>query len=399
MVLRPYVSLLAIPGARAFAVPGVIARLPMSMVSLAIVVLVHDRTGSFGIAGAVSASYAVLFAAGGPALGRLSDRHGQRRVLLPALAGHLTGLLGLIVVGMTSLPTWAFFPAAVLAGAATPPYSSLIRTRWSALLEGSAMLGTALAFESVADEVVYMVGPVVVTSLAALTPTAGLWAAVTFVTTGTLLYARQSATEPPPSRTAHQVRADTPGLRTVALSFLAVGTAFGGVDVLMIAFATAHGWQAAAGGLLALVALGSMLSGIVYGGRAWRRDLSWRFVATLAALTGGLILLTVPRSGLVMLPLALLAGIAISPTLISGFGVITDVVSPQARTEGFAIGSSAINVGAAAGAAIAGRVVDSVSVNAAFLVCPAAAFLAFAVAALRYPSLRPARTGPLRAAA
>jgi MFS family permease len=401
MVLRPYLSILALPGARAFAVPGMLARLPMSMVSLAILILVHDRTHSFGVAGAVSATYAVTYAAAGPALGRWADRFGQRRVLLPALAVHVTGLVGLVLMGSARhLPTWPLFVFAVVAGSATPPYSSLVRARWSVLLDGSSALGTAMALESVADEVVFTVGPVLVTSLAAITPTAGLCVALVFVTSGTLLFVRATATEPRPTDLVKASRAlGSRGLRTVAASYLGVGLAFGSIDVVMVAFATAHGWQAAAGVLIALVSIGSMLSGLVYGGRVWERDLAWRFVAALGALTVGVSLLTLPRSPLAMLPLALIAGIAVSPTLISGAGVIQRVVAPSARTEGFAVGSSAINVGAAAGAAIAGRVVDSVSVNAAFLVCPAAALVAFGIAALRVRTMHPSPAVPFRAAA
>lgn len=389
-VLRPYLDVLSLPGARGFAFPGVIARLPMSMVNLAIVVMIQAQTGSFAIAGAVSAAYELCYAATGPLLARIADRRGQRALLLPALVLHVSGLLGLIATTIFTWPTALFFPFAVLAGTTAMPFTSFVRMRWSVLLAGTEQLGTALAFESICDEAVFMLGPVLVTTLAAVRVTAGLWAAIGFVTVGTLFFVRARSTEPPrqpPHRLGGAYR--IPGMVTVAGAYIALGTCFGTVDVTMVAFATEHGWRSVAGVLLATVAFGSLLAGVVYGSRPWRLDLGKRFAWSLCLLVGGTALLAVPRSGPIMIPAALIAGVAISPTLISGSGVIDRVVPAAVRTEGFALGSSAIFVGAAIGAAVAGPFIDAFGASKAFLICPVAAGIAAIIATSRRRSLRP----------
>jgi MFS family permease len=389
-VLRPYLDVLSLPGARSFAFPGILARLPMSMVNLAIVVMVAQKTGSFAIAGAVSAAYEVCYAGAGPALARIADRRGQRFILLPALVVNVAGLLGLVLTSLLDWPTAVFFPFAILAGCAAMPFTSFVRMRWSVLLGGTAGLATALAFESICDEAVFMAGPVLVTTLAALTATAGLWAAIIFVTIGTLLFVRARATEPPPSPPHHHRGAvRIPGMLTVAGAYVALGACFGTVDVTMVAFATEHGWRSIAGLLLAMVAFGSLLAGLVYGSRTWRRDIGSMFTLALCLLVVGTVLLSLPRSGPWMIPAALLAGVAISPTLISGSGVIDRVVPAAVRTEGFALGSSAINVGAAIGAAVAGPFIDAFGASKAFVICPVAALIAAIVATSRRRSLRP----------
>ena len=87
------------PGGAAFSLAGFVARLPISMQSLGIVLLVAAARGSYGLAGGVSATFLVAGAAAAPVLGRLTDRLGQSRVLFAAVAVHTVGLGSLIVLG------------------------------------------------------------------------------------------------------------------------------------------------------------------------------------------------------------------------------------------------------------------------------------------------------------
>jgi len=113
-VLGPYREVLRVPGAVAFVVAGLVARLPISMQTLGVVLLVRATTGSYALAGAVSATFALAQALLAPLLGRLVDRHGQARVLLPALLLYAAGLGGLVTLALAGAPSWTLFPAALM---------------------------------------------------------------------------------------------------------------------------------------------------------------------------------------------------------------------------------------------------------------------------------------------
>src|SRR3954452_12009546 len=142
-----------------------IGRLPLSMVGLGSVLLVQDYTGSYGLGGAVAAAGAVTAAIAGPVVGRLADTHAQRRGLFWVLGVFVvSGALFLTSV-RDDWPLWSVFLTAGAAGASLPPVASMIRVRWTYLLRGTPRLPTALAMESVVDEFVFIVGPVLVTFL------------------------------------------------------------------------------------------------------------------------------------------------------------------------------------------------------------------------------------------
>ncbi|HEY9388633.1 MAG TPA: MFS transporter, partial [Mycobacteriales bacterium] len=196
-LFAPYRTLLATPGARAFVVAGVVGRFPLSMLGLGTVLLVSGLTGSYGLAGAVSATLAVSSSVAAPVAGSLSDRRGQRPVLLVGLALHVLGVVGLVLAALGHAPVWTYFPAAVLAGAATPQIGAFVRARWTALVGGTPALHTAFSLESVLDEFVFVVGPVLVTflSLRWWAP-AGVVAATALAAVGSSLLAAQRGSAP-----------------------------------------------------------------------------------------------------------------------------------------------------------------------------------------------------------
>src|SRR5262249_39273028 len=205
--VNAYRAVLAAPGARSFVAAAFIGRLSLPMLTLGTVVLVHSRTGSYALAGAVTAAAAVAFAAAAPVAGRLSDRAGQARVLVVSLAVHLAGLAALVAAAVADAPRWALLVAAVPAGAAFPQLPAMVRAPWARLLARHPALPTAYALESVLDEVVYIAGPVLVTTLAArLFPAAGLGGAAVLVTVGTLWFAALRRTEPAPAPAGRRAR-------------------------------------------------------------------------------------------------------------------------------------------------------------------------------------------------
>jgi MFS family permease len=403
-VANPYLQVLRTPHALPMVLAAFIGRLPLSMVGLGCVLLVAAETGSYGLGGAVAAVGAVTTAVSGPVIGRLSDAHGQRRVLLPVLAVFLASGTVFLVAVRQGWPLPAVFASAGLAGACLPPVSSMIRVRWTHLLRGSHRLPTALAMESVVDEMVFVLGPVLVTILSTTGhATSGLVTTFVLATVGSLLFAAQRRTEPGP--TAHEHRAASSAMRCDGLKVLfvvaaAVGTILGTLQISLLAFADEVGDKPMSGVLIAGLAVGSMVSGIGWGAVHWRLPLRHRLAGVLVLLT----LLSAPlllvRDVWLMVPFVVLAGIAVSPSLISAFTLAELLVPRAAVTEAFTWIGTALALGVAVGASVSGKIVDVHGANAALSVATLAAAVAAVVVFLSQRSLHvPAEHAPTPALA
>ena len=196
--LAPYAEIFAIPRAWRFSVAGIVARMPMSMYGLGTVLLISAGTGRYGLAGSVSAAGSVGFAVCAPQLGRLVDRLGQHRVLIPVCVAFALSVAGLSAAVALRAPDWTLFACGIAGGATMPQTGPMARARWSALLAGSPRLHTAFSVESVADELCFVIGPAAVTVLATqLYPAAGLGTAALCALAGSLWFASPRSTEPP----------------------------------------------------------------------------------------------------------------------------------------------------------------------------------------------------------
>jgi MFS family permease len=384
-VANPYLQVLRTPHALPMVFAAFIGRLPLSMVGLGSVLLVASETGSYGLGGAVAAAGAVTTAIAGPVLGRWADTHGQRRVLLPVLAVFVVSGVSFLFAVRQDWPLWTVFVSAGLAGACIPPVSSMIRVRWTHLLRGSHRLPTALAMESVVDEFVFIVGPVLVTFLSTTGhATSGVVTAFTLAAVGSLLFAAQRRTEPPPAPHEHRNGPSamrTSGLRVLFVVGAAVGAILGCLEVGLVAFADEVGAKSMSGVLIAGLALGSMVSGIGWGTVHWRLPLRRRLAGVLVLLTVLSIPLFLVRDIWVMVPFVILAGIAVSPSLISSFTLAEVLVPRAAVTEAFTWIGTALGLGVAVGASASGKLVDVSGANTAFLVATAAAGIAAVVVA------------------
>jgi hypothetical protein len=321
------------------------------------------------------------------------DRFGQRRVLLLSLAVHSVGTFALVISAQLSAPNWVLLATAALSGAAALQVGSLVRARWSALVGGSPVLESAFALESTLDELIFVLGPALVTALAlGVAPGAGLLGALVLTIVGSLGLALQRRTEPPLAGVrdlSERSAISTPGLRVLVGTFVAAGVIFGTLDVAMVAFTGQVGAPAAAGPLLALVAAGSLLAGLAYGARSWRWPLDKRFVASVVVLWGGTVPLALAPSVALMTPASILAGVAIAPTLIAGFTLVQKLVPSGALTEGLNWMITALGVGAAVGAWTAGLIADGAGGDTAFLIAVVAGGAAVIVAACGRGRLRP----------
>ncbi|MFD8082259.1 MFS transporter [Kitasatospora sp. NPDC059722] len=375
-----YGALLRTPGAWTFLAPAFVARLPYAMLGMGILMLVTGTGGSWGTAGTVTAVAAVAQALIGPQTGRLADRYGQATVLVPTVFVHAASVAALIVLANGHAPAWSLCLAAVPAGASVPQIGAMVRARWVAKLgaEGAsassaAKVGTAFAFESVTDELTFVVGPILAAKIAtSVGPSASLIteAALTFV--GGLAFAAQRRTAPArivPQPGAQRVSAlASPGVRLLAGAILGVGAVFGGMQVSVNAFADSVGQHAAAGTVYGIFAGGSMVAGVLYGVIAWRRAVQQRMITSYTLLVLGCSTLWA-MPNLVTLSIAgLVCGLAIAPTLISGYTLVETLVADGAKTEAFTWLTGAIGLGLAVGSMVAGGLIDSHGPSAGFLV-------------------------------
>jgi MFS family permease len=392
-VTGTYRDLFAVPGSRAFFAAGFVGRMSIAMIGIGIVLLVSAATGSYGFAGGVAAAFAIASAVATPIAGRVTDLHGQHPVLLAVSAGTAVCTSVLVACAELNAPTWTLFPAAAALGVCSPSLSGMVRARWSHLLAPSR-LQAAYSLESVADEVVFVTGPIIVTAAAiGIHPAAGVATAGVLTVLGCGALATQRHTEPVPRpRTDGAPRGSVvgPGMLVLITVFVLLGFMFTAIEITAVAFADGAGHRGATGPLLAIYSLGSMVTGLWYGARRWRAPLSRRFQAGLVLLAVGLIPVALTRSLPLMMVVIFFAGMAISPTLIPGFGLVDRLVDPSRLTEGLSWVATAIRIGITVGAPTAGWIVDGYGVGVAFVVPFAVAVLAAVIGlagtgALRIP--------------
>ncbi len=380
-------SLLCAPGARSLLASSLLARLPLTMFSIAILVHSRQLTGSFTVAGLASSAYAVCGAVSAPALGRLVDRTGQTRVLLASSVASAGMLIGLGLLGRGTAPALLVALAAA-AGVTTPPLPACVRTLLPRIVSDPSQLPRLFALDSTALELTFVVGPPLVLALGAMWSTGdALIVSGVVMITGTIVFATQ-----PPSRSwrpevgAAQSRRragslTSPAIRALIGITFGMGTVFGATEVGVTATAQHLGDAAAAAPVLALWGAGSLIGGIVatrLGGGARSAGGLAVLIAALAITHGALMLGTesLVAAGAVIL----LAGATIAPTASSVYAMVDRMAPAGTETEAFSWLAAASSTGAAIGAAVAGALAQDASPAAAFAFSGAAGVLAVTIA-------------------
>ncbi|MBO0899040.1 MFS transporter [Cellulomonas sp. zg-ZUI222] len=393
-MLQTYRDVLARPGAFAFSATGIVARLPMSMVGIGIVLMVSALYGSYGLAGRVSAAVVIAQAVGGPQLARLVDRHGQARVMRPAILVSATSIVALVVAASMRAPSVWLYVTAVLAGATIGSFGSLVRARWNHLLgDDPRRVHTAYSLESALDELVFVIGPVAATALAtSVSPVAGLVVPVVAMVVGGLAFLSLRDTEPP-TAPAHEPRVrgsvlQRPGVVVIVLVFVAIGAIFGATDVATVAFAEESGRKSLAGVILAVFALGSLISGLLYGARHWVSPLYRRFAIGVVALAVGVCAFFLAESLWVLAAVMFVTGFAIAPSIINGNALVAALVPPGRLTEGLTWVGTGLSIGVSVGSSVAGSRIDAGGSHAGFMVVVVSGAAALVATLVALPSLR-----------
>jgi MFS family permease len=381
-VLTPYKEIFANQGAWGFSLAGVLTRMPMSMTALSIVLLIYGVTGSYGTAGSLVATYGVTIAIVAPRWSRRADRIGQTRVIRSALIFHVTGLLAIVTLVSIKSPSIFWYFATLLAAVFAVQTGSFVRRRWHFLLANQindpikerALINTAWSFESLMDEVIYIVGPIVATVLCTqVAPSAGLLAAIGFVLFGSLFLLTQKMSEPIVNSTEEinekpkvSMWRNSTAINIAVLNLM-LGMYFGAVEISTVAFCTERGAKSISGVLLALWAASSGISAIINGVFATKISAKRIFLIGYVVLMLSAPLLLLPNSVFQMGMALFCCGFAISPVLISAPQITAAAFNEDQMTEAISFISVGFPIGMSVGAMVTGHFIDLEGVDAALI--------------------------------
>ncbi|MGW1074132.1 MFS transporter [Streptomyces sp. NPDC002537] len=367
-----------------------VGRLPNATAALAIVLFVRAEGGSFALASALSAVYGVANAVGQPLLGRAVDLHGQPKVMFPAAVLAALGMTLFAVVGLEPLPL--AYVAMVVAGFFTPPLEGGLRALWPSVLKDEGRIHAAYSLDAIAQEVMYVVGPLIITGFVSFWSPAGalyvinllgVLGALAVVTTPP---SRQWRSEP---REAHWLGAlRSRGLLVLLGSFFFIGSALGSIALTAVAYASKHGGDAVSGYLLSALGVGALIGGTIYGIRQWPGSPEQRLRVLVAGLAVCYVPLLLAPGVVMMTVLAGVAGIFLAPSLACAFVVVDRHALRGTVTEAFSWLVTSFGVGASIGTAFAGPAVEYGGVRTGFTVAVCGGFAALLVLVLARRALR-----------
>ncbi|MFI8220683.1 MFS transporter [Streptomyces sp. NPDC085932] len=356
-----YLEILRARHAARLLVGTLVGRLPNATAAIAIVLFVRAEGGTYSLAGVLAAVYGVANAVGQPVLGRLVDLRGQPRVQLPAAVLSALAMAAFAACGIASLPLAHLAVAA--AGLFTPPLEGGLRALWPSVLRREDQVHTAYAMDAVAQEVMFTVGPLLVTLCVSL------WSAqaALLVLNVVGVVGALSVVVSPPSRAwrsapreAHWLGAlRSAGLLALLAAFLFIGMALGSITVASVPYADTHGGDAVYGWLMAALGFGALVGGAVYGARQWAGEPARRLQVLVALLVVCYLPLTLMPDAVPMVALTALAGVFLAPAIACAF-VLVDRHAPRGTvTEAFSWLVTTFTVGHSVGTGVAGPVVEA----------------------------------------
>jgi MFS family permease len=390
--LGRFATVLALPGVRPVLVAAFVGRMPIGMMSLSIVILVSEETGSYATAGAVAATQALAGAVSSPFLGRLIDRIGQTPVLVFCGVAFPLSVGALIAVASNVTELLPLVACAIPFGVTYPPLFAATRALLTRMAGSEDLAATAFAFEAIVQEAFFIAGPLLVALLVVVaSPQAALVFVAVVTSAGTLSFAATHA-----SRSAHGHAGPdqllgaltSPGVRTLLVVSAAFGLAFGTLEVTMPAFADERGSPAIGGVLLASLAIGSMLGGVWYGSRTFSAHLSTQMMFFCAIFAAALIPLAFAGSIAVMAVLMAMAGFFVAPWAATSAALVGRLAPDGAVTEAYTWEMTAVITGFALGGVLSGVLVENAGVSEALIAAAAAAAASITIAWARRETLR-----------
>ncbi|MFI1365682.1 MFS transporter [Streptomyces griseochromogenes] len=382
--VRPsYAAVLRVTHARRTFTAALTARLSYGTVSLAVMLSVTRATGSYAVSGAVMSLFGATTVFLMPLRASVVDRYGPRRALLPMAALYGTLLCALAALTWRpGAPVAAIGTAAALAGACAPPVGPTMRAVWSELIADRRLLQRAYSLDGVAEELLFVSGPVLVGVLVGVAPPAfGIVLSALLIVSGTAAFVTSPVMTGPRPRPRREKRGGFRGLPAPVAGAAGVGLALGGIDLLVMAFAAESQDTALVPWILGALSAGSALGGLVGGAIDWRRPARTRLAAFAAGL--GLVIAAAGLApGLWTLTVAMAcAGAFIAPTLTTAYLLADETAPEDSRTQAGAWVNAAVNAGDSAGALATGLLIGGLPLGVCFALAGGTALVAAAAAA------------------
>ncbi|MEU9628878.1 MFS transporter [Streptomyces luteogriseus] len=356
-----YLEILRARHAARLLVGTLVGRLPNATAAIAIVLFVRAEGGTYTLAGALAAVYGVANAVGQPVLGRIVDLRGQPLVQLPAA---VLSALAMAVFAFSGIGSLSLAYAAVAgAGLFTPPLEGGLRALWPSVLRREDQVHTAYAMDAVAQEVMFTVGPLLVTLCVSLWSAQAALLVLNVVgvlgALSVVVSAPSRAWRSAP-RDAHWLGAlRSPGLLALLAAFLFIGMALGSITVASVPYADENGGDAVYGWLMAALGFGALVGGAVYGARQWAGEPARRLRVLVALLVVCYLPLMLMPDAVPMVALTALAGVFLAPAIACAF-VLVDRHAPRGTvTEAFSWLVTTFTVGHSVGTGVAGPVVEA----------------------------------------
>ncbi len=427
-VFSQYSRLFSFNGAKAFCVAGAIARLPMSMIALGIVLALNHLYNNWTIAGAMSASYVLAQAAVTPVYAKLFDRFGQRKVGVIALSAQVIAMISFACAALFKVPLVLLFVLAIVMGVTQFAFGALVRTRWAYTLraeDDDSLLNVAYALESGIDEIVFILGPILAAWLAtSVHPVSQLFVPVFASGLGGAWFFSLKNTQPAvlkvvevPTAAAEDVdvliasqKEDEiskdyvasqkqeakrsfvdkfslkqlhnhrskkrgknvllyRGIIPLVLMFVVFNMSFSAFDVSVTAAMKAQGLDHFIGMQLALFACGSLVGAIIFGSHKFRGSNWSHLIVFLTVLTVGFMLMSLNIDRLMLMSVfEVLSGLCVSPIFATGNLIVKATVPEESLTEGLSWLPTASAVGCSLGSMAAGAAIDSWNSHAGMMV-------------------------------
>ncbi|MGC5171713.1 MFS transporter [Micromonospora sp. DT81.3] len=388
-----YRDLLRTPGVGRIIAAQLTARFPNGMTSLAILLHIEQVTGSYGAAGLVLAATSVGQAIAGPVTSRWMGIWGMRRVLTVTLA---ICALAITALALLELPLPGYMALGVIAGLATPPIQSAARTIYPKLVN-SRQLTPLFSLDASLQEIIWIVAPVVITIVATQVGTVQALLLIVVILIGGgawfILSPEVGRVRIPRSRRGlGKVLMKPPILLATVVGFLLIG-ACAAVEAGVVATFGHSGLEA--GLVLAVFSIGSLTGGLTFGHIPIG---PWAMARRMAILAVGLSLTIVSLNIWWIGGTLFLAGIGIAPALAVLFAMTSASVKFSETAEAYGwIGTGQL-IGAAAGSAVAGFLIDGIGPQGAYWAAATFALLGLVVALVfvrAFPDLRHRDPSPI----
>jgi MFS family permease len=384
--LSRYAELFRVPGVAATLAASGIGRLPIGIATLAILLFLQSRTGSFALAGVAASLYVLGLATVAPFLGRLIDRFGPRPVLSVGAVVYPCTMVALVALTLLGGSHGWIALTALVAGASFPPITACMRALYPRLVPDGGLLQTAYSADAALVESVFILGPALVALFVAggLTYGAVLFAAAC-AAAGNVVFLRTPAVRnwvvrPAGRRSLLGPLRSPPLLALFAANFL-YAFAFGLYELAVTAFAAERGVPAAAGVILALASVGSALGVIVYGGRDWNIGVTAQFLANLGLMAAGLLLIAPVTNLYLFAALNVFACATMAPAIASQSLLVSRLAAREMLAETFTWSATCLLAGISGGIAAGGVLAEYVAPS--WILVSAAGSTLLAVAIVR----------------